>query len=485
MEEKPHKKGLHIKIALISLSSVLLPLILAVFIMPNPIYSIPIGIGIALLLTIVLSLLIKPLDTLLGGTQALSHGNFNQRIDIRSGDEFEDLGQSFNLMAEKLQQSFSKLEQDRDVLSQETNKLEMVLSSVIDGIIAVDMSKNIALMNKAAESMAGFSLKEVQGRPIDQLIHFFNEQEEIYPKTYCQENFSQVVKLVGKDGKQIRVNLLASPVTSLVQTGLSCILILHDLTPETEIERMKLDFVSMASHELKTPLTSIIGYLSVFLSENKDKLSKEQFELLNRSLVSAHELLVLVQNILNVNKIERDQLDIVVEPLDYALILIKAVNDLQNQAKLKNITLIVAPLPSLPKVMADPILTSEVISNLVSNAINYTSPGGQVTVSTEVTPTEVTTTVSDTGIGIPKEAIPNLFNKFFRVSGNLQKGPKGTGLGLYIAKSIVTKLNGKIWVESEVDKGSQFHFSLPIAPQLGIDRSKFLKEAIQQGALHY
>lgn len=485
MEEKPHKKGLHIKVAIITLMAVILPLILTVFITPNPLYFIPIGISIALLAIVVIYILLKPIGSLLKGTEILSRGNFNYRIDQRTGDEFETLGESFNLMAEKLQQSFISLEKDKDIILSERNKLEMVLSSIIDGIIAIDMSKNIALMNKAAESMTGYSLQEMQGRPIDQFIHFFIDQEEVTPKAYCQTNFNQVLKLVGQDAKQVKVNLSASKVFEGVQTNLGCILILHDLSKEQELEQMKLDFVSMASHELKTPLTSIVGYLSVFLSENSSKISKQDLELLNRSFVSARQLLTLVENILSVNKIERDKFSVTAEPIDYLSVLSKAVEDLENQAKLKNITLTLSLPTSLPKVMADPIRTAEVVNNLVSNAINYTNSGGVVSVYTTVSPTEVTTTVEDTGIGIPKEAIPHLFNKFFRVSGNLQKGPKGTGLGLYIAKSIITKLNGTIWVESEVGKGSKFYFSLPIAPQVGIDTQKFAKEAILSGSLNY
>ncbi len=134
----------------------------------------------------------------------------------------------------------------------------------------------------------------------------------------------------------------------------------------------------------------------------------------------------------------------------------------------------------------DPGRIIEVVTNLIANAINYTNPGGQVTVFMQVSPTEVTTTITDTGVGIPKEAIPRLFSKFFRVSNLTQKASKGTGLGLYIAKSIINKMNGKIWVESELGKGSRFLFTLPIASKTAsLDSQKFTSEAIQSGALNY
>ncbi|MBI2334430.1 HAMP domain-containing histidine kinase [Candidatus Daviesbacteria bacterium] len=317
------------------------------------------------------------------------------------------------------------------------------------------------------------------------MIKLFSEQEEILPKTYCRGSFNKPVKVVGKEGKQTKVNLMTTQAEGTVQTNLSCILILHDLSKEEELEQMKLDFVSMASHELKTPLTNIIGYLSVFIEENRPKLTKEQAELLDRSLVSARQLQALVENLLSVNKIEREQMAVSVEQVDLNAVLDKAVEDLQNQAKLKNIILNYTKDATLPKVMADPLRLAEVINNLVANAISYTGAGGRVSVYSNSAPNEIVTTVEDTGVGIPAEAIPHLFNKFFRVSNTLQKGSKGTGLGLYISKSIIQKLNGRIWVESEPGKGSKFHFSLPIVQEATLNSNRFVSEAIQTGALNY
>lgn len=489
MEEKPHKKGLYLKVALITLVASLCPVVLAIFFFSNPIYKVAVAILVAVLSIFILLRMLKPLSSLLKGTETLSQGNLNFRVDVRSGDEFESLGQSFNLMAEKLQQSFTKLEQDTSLISAERNRLSTVLSSLTDGIMAIDFNKNIILANKAAESLTGYTLSEMQGRPIDEFIHLFDDSEELTPKSYCQINsFGQVLNLLGKNGKEVKVGLTASPVSQELQTNLSCILLLHDLSREQELEQMKLDFVSMASHELKTPLTSIMGYLSVFINENRGKIPRDELDLLEKSLVSSQQLLTLIQNILNVNKIEKEKLTIAAEPIDYASILAKVVmEDLQNQAKQKNITLTLTPSQTpLPKVLADPLRITEVVTNLVANAINYTNPGGQVNVFVHPTPQEVITTVSDTGVGIPKEALSHLFNKFFRVSNQLQKASKGTGLGLYIAKSIIEKLNGKIWVESEVGKGSKFSFTLPVVRPTGaLDSNKFVHSIIQSGGLNY
>ncbi len=491
MKNNSHKKGLRLKIGLVTILGILIPILTIFFIHTNPLVSILIGIGICLLVQIILFWILKPLDNLHSGIETLGEGNLNFRLDIRSNDEFEEIGNSFNLVAEKLNQDYQKLEGERDAVSAQKSRLDVILSSVIDGIIAIDFNKNIMVLNKAAEELTGYTASEVYGKPIDQIIHLFSDQEEIFPKTYCQGNFNQPAKIIGKGARQTKINLMTAQISGKVQTNLNCILILHDLSKEEELEQMKFDFVSMASHELKTPLTSIIGYLSVFLNEyhsNRNTLPKEDLELLDRSLISAQQLLNLVQNLLNVNKIEREQMSVSIEPIDYLPILTKAVDDLKSHAGEKNITLTLAtPQLPLPKVSADAIRIGEVITNLVANAINYTDAGGRISVNIKVSPNELTTTVSDTGVGIPKEAIPHLFNKFFRVSNQLQKGSKGTGLGLYISKSIIEKLNGKIWVESEVGVGSNFSFTLPITTVANrlIDTNRFISADIQTGNLSY
>lgn len=433
-------------------------------------------------------LFLKPLSDLVNSFERLSNGNFNQRIDIRSGDEFEKVGQSFNLMADKISQIFHNLETEKSIATSEKSKLAEVLSSIVDGIIAIDFNKNIILSNKSASEITGFTQEELIGHPVDQLIHLFTDTEEILSKTYCSNSFNSVAKLVGKEGKQIKVNLSTAKLSGSVSTNVSCILILHDIAKEEELEKMRLDFVSMASHELRTPLTSIIGYLSVFINENKEKVEKEELELLNKSLTSATQLLNLVGNLLNVNKIEREQMSVIAQPLDYFPIVSKVVEDLKAQAVQKSVVLSISAPDFLPKVLADPIRTPEVITNLVANAINYTDSGGQVKVTLEASPNELITSISDTGVGIPKDAIPHLFNKFFRVSNQTQQASKGTGLGLYISKSIVEKLGGKIWVESEMGKGSKFSFSLPLAEKVStgiINRGNFVGQQIQAGALNY
>lgn len=481
------KISLRLKLIALLFSAVLIPLFAINFLNINSPISYLFGFLTTIAATLVLFLILKPLDKFVQAAKSLGEGNLNYKLDIRSNDELESVADAFNLMAGKLAFSFQKLEQEKDVISSEKNRIDSVLSSIVDGIIALDFNKNIVFTNKTAESITGFTLNDLKGKPIDQFIHLYSDQEEITPKIYCDVSFNQTVTLIGRDGKRAKVNLITSKIDGQVQTNLGCILMLHDLSREEDLERMKLDFISMASHELKTPLTSIIGYLSVFIQENRGKIATDELNLLEKSLISSQQLLSLVQNILSVNKIERDQLAVSPQIVDYQAILTKSVEDLQNQAKQKNITLTLnLPNESLPKVMADPIRITEVVTNLVANSINYTNAGGKVDISVQISQVEVTTSISDTGIGIPKEAIPHLFNKFFRVSNTTQQASKGTGLGLYIAKSIINRLGGKIWVESEIGLGSKFYFTLPVTSGIKtFESDQFIGQEIQHGALNY
>jgi len=476
------------KFTMLTSLGILVPLLVSLFLVHNLFISITVGILAALILSGLIFLFLKPLKDLINSAENLGNGNFNQRVDIRSDDDFETVGKSFNLMADKVSHIFQNLEREKDIAIAENSKLNEVLSSIVDGIIALDFNKNILLSNKSAEEITGFTQAEALGQPVDKLIHLYSGDEEILSKTYCQSSFNQSAQLVGKNGRQTKVNLSTSQLNGRVQTNIFCILILHDIAKEEELEKMRLDFVSMASHELRTPLTSIIGYLSVFIDENKGKVAQTELDLLQKSLTSAQELLTLVQNLLNVNKIEREQMSVTAQAIDYLPIISKVLEDLKNQAVQKNVILNFNPPPKLPKVLADPLRISEVITNLVANAINYTNTGGKIDVSLLITPNELITTVSDTGIGIPKEAIPHLFNKFFRVTNTTQQADKGTGLGLYISKSIIEKLGGMIRVESEINKGSQFSFTLPLAERKSvgtINSGTFVGQEITAGALNF
>lgn len=430
-------------------------------------------VGSMILLFIIASLLsnnlTKPILKLKDATSLLTKGKLDTRINMKSHDELEDLGKSFNNMAENLQDVVQKLEQDKGLLSAERNKMAVALSSITDGIIGVDMERKIIIFNKAAERITGYSYDQVLGKPIYDVIHFRDAAGEIDSEIYCPirtDDYEGVVyqnndiKISAK--KESYAHLTVGKIKEGRHVNLGCILALEDITHEKELEEMKLDFVSMAAHELRTPLTSIRGYLSVFQEEDIN-LNQEQRVFLERISIASDQLVSLVENLLNVTKIEKGVMALNKKPVQI-MDLIKTITDsLKAPAEQKRIKVSIEdPSAPLPMVSVDAFRVSEVITNLLANAIAYTERNGSITVSFEVADNDVITHIQDTGQGIPQEAIPHLFTKFYRVSGKLEQGSKGTGLGLYIAKAIIDMHNGKIWVESSLNKGSTFSFSLPI-----------------------
>lgn len=366
---------------------------------------------------------------------------------------------------------YQDIKKDREIISAERNKLAVALSGIADAVVGADLKNNIVIFNAAAQKLTDTSEKEALGKPLDQVITLFDEEREIPPAEYAPiklDSFEGVifnkknVKFVAKN-KQSVVNVITGKIKEGVSINLGSILVFHDITEEKKLEEMKLDFVSMAAHELRTPLTSLRGYLSVFMEENKKMFNSEQAMFLNRMNISASQLTSLVENLLNVSRIERGVFTISLEPIDWVAVARGIVDNFQGRAKDRQIKLILQePKTPMPKIYADKLRIDEVLSNLISNAIAYTKPNGSVTVVIEKSENDIITHVADTGQGIPKEAMPHLFTKFFRVSGALESGSKGTGLGLYISKAIIDMHNGKIWVESQVDRGSTFSFSLPI-----------------------
>lgn len=384
-----------------------------------------------------------------------------------------------------------------------------ILNSINDGVLAVDLDKQVIFVNKQALNMFHLQPQQVLGKKISEVIKVFSQDKPIPDVTYCpirtdglegalyDKTDLLILNTQQPDPIPKSSTLLASvPDPSNAKTikptfalcvkqtklgssfGIGAILIIKDQSDEKQLESMKLDFVSMAAHELRTPLTSIKGYLSVFIKENQAKLSSDQQMFLNRISISTQTLMSLVENLLNVSRVERGAFSMYKEEIDWVKLVCQTVDDYKLRAKEKNQLLeFIEPQQTIPKISADKLRISEVIYNLIANALNYTAPGGTIQVWIEADSNAVITHVKDTGEGIPKEAIPHLFTKFFRISGNLEQGSKGTGLGLYIAKSIIDMHKGKIWVNSELGKGSIFSFSIPISKEANedINTKSFIK----------
>jgi two-component system, OmpR family, phosphate regulon sensor histidine kinase PhoR len=406
--------------------------------------------------------LTRPIRKLQKAALQLENGEISTPLDVKSGDEIENLSHSFATMVNRLLQREA-------LLKQEKRETDTILQSLTDGVVALDQQGQIIAFNKAAEQTTGFTSAGMVKQKFDDVLHFYDGQELLYFFTYNDQGATLVhqfkdktLHMVNQKGEKVSISLTTSPVVFEHQRS-GFIIAFHDISREQELEEMKLDFVSMAAHELRTPLTAIRGYASLLQMQNAKSLDQSGQELINRLVVSSENLGNLIENLLSVSRIERSAFSVDARPVDLSNTIKGVIDNVRPQATTKKQTITLLVPDELPVVIADVFRIGQVILNFVANAVNYTQEGGSITIKAERKDANLVISVSDTGRGIPPDALARLFTKFFRVSGALEQGAKGTGLGLYISKSIIEMHKGKIWVESEVGKGTTFAFSLPIA----------------------
>jgi PAS domain S-box-containing protein len=353
----------------------------------------------------------------------------------------------------------------------ERNKLTTVMQSIVDGVFALDKTSKVILANPAVLSMLKLQKKDILGKKLDDCLTMFNGEQKVSCKDLLplknltkDKVIAQLKSLkitTSSSDKHIFVNLTSSAIKEGKEVGLGAIITMSDVSKEKELEEMKIDFVSMAAHELRTPITSARGYLSLIQKDGLDKLSPEQRSYIDKAFIASTQLASLVDNLLAVSRIEQGAVKLQVASCDWIKTVKDCVANFQPLAKEKKIKLIANLPQKLSNVLIDKFRITEVLSNLIDNALAYTKSNGKVVVEVEEKNDEIITNIKDTGIGIPQEALPKLFTKFFRVSGILEQGSKGTGLGLYISKAIVEMHHGRIWVNSILGKGSSFSFALP------------------------
>jgi two-component system phosphate regulon sensor histidine kinase PhoR len=239
------------------------------------------------------------------------------------------------------------------------------------------------------------------------------------------------------------------------------VLVLHDVTDLRKLERVRRDFVANVSHEFKTPLTAIQGFAETLLAGALDD-PQNRVRFLEIILEHSRRLARLTDDLLRLSQMDADRLGLEIRRVGVSQFVESCVETAQRPASERDLRVSVNLSNRLPDIAADRRRLAEVLQNLLDNAIQYTPPGGQIMLSASAEGSEVTFTVSDTGIGIPQTDQPRIFERFYRVDVARSREVGGTGLGLAIAKHLVEVHGGRIWVESEVGQGSQFHFTVPV-----------------------
>jgi len=374
-------------------------------------------------------------------------------------------------------EDIDKIRQDLIVKNREVEaskaKIEVMLENIGDGVIGINNKGEIIFINKQVEILTGWREEELMGKSLIHSIKLIDGQGNEVPVSerpirnalYSNKKvISNSYYYQRKDGSQFAVSITATPVVvyGLVIGGID---VFRDVTKEREVDRMKTEFISLASHQLRTPLSAIKWFTEMLVDGEMGSLNAEQKELVENIYQSNERMIGLVNTLLNISRIESGRIIIDPEPTDIKTLVDQVVLELQPKIQKKNHKLIVSVHGELPKIKIDPKLTRHVYMNLLTNAIKYTPEGGEIVVLISKSGNEIISQISDNGFGIPKRDQEKVFTKFFRSKNIIGIETDGTGLGLYLTKAIVDSSGGKIWFESEEGKGTTFWF---ILPSLGI-----------------
>ncbi|HTE48779.1 MAG TPA: ATP-binding protein [Candidatus Paceibacterota bacterium] len=348
-----------------------------------------------------------------------------------------------------------------------------ILFSIGDGIIATDANRRIIIMNKVAENLLGWKIDEAIGKLYSNVVTLEDEkgtfipvEEPIY-KAFKEGTTTSDIKttsglyLVGKNKTKVPVAITVSPVIWGSKI-IGAVEVFRDVTEEKAIDKAKTEFVSLASHQLRTPLTAISWYTEMVLNEDVGKITPEQKKYLEQIYRGNQRMVELVNTLLDVSRIEMGTFAVDLKLIDVIEIARNVFSEqtleiLQKELKIKEDF-----GKDIPKFMADAKLFGIVFQNLISNAIKYTPVGGTIEFSISMDKKNILTKITDTGYGIPEKQQSKIFSKLFRADNVLDKDTTGTGLGLYIAKSVVENSGGKIWFESKENAGTTFYVTIPM-----------------------
>ncbi len=339
-------------------------------------------------------------------------------------------------------------------ISDEKSKLAAILSNIADGVIMTDSKTRIILANPASEHLFNFQQNKAIEKPLIEVLLNY-EIDELLKKCINtgQERKAQIDTTGGKFLMVIAVPLKTNKISG-------ALLLFQDLTEMRGLQTMRREFVGNISHELRTPLAAIKAIIET-LQDGAIKDSTVAEDFLNRVNLEVDSLTQMVNELIELSRIETGKTHLNMEPVNLNQEIQEAVSHLSPQAERKSVSLVLQLNGGLPLVLADRERLQQVIINIVHNAIKFTPSQGKITIQSDATDNSIMVHVSDTGIGISRDDLPHIFERFFKADKS--RSNSGSGLGLAIAKHIVQAHNGKIWVQSQEGQGSTFSFSIPLS----------------------
>jgi two-component system phosphate regulon sensor histidine kinase PhoR len=408
------------------------------------------ALGLALVLGSILATgIIKPINKIISASRRYSEGNFSRPIFVDSQDEIGELAVTLNKMAQDIEDKIRQL-------NTQNQYLKGIFSSMIEGVILVDNSTRIISINPSVEQIFSVSKSGVEGKLFLETIRN-NDISDIINSVFKQGKFiSQELSLIWPVHKTFQIN--ASPIFDR-EKAVGCLVVLHDITEIRKLETVRRDFVANASHELKTPLTSIKGFVETLLEGAlEDKENSRQF--LNIIQEHTNRLDNLINDLLELSYIESQKMDLRKEEFKLGNLVDEILIGFKSQLNKFGIQVNNNLAPGLI-IYADKEKLGRVLVNLIDNAIKFNKEKGSIEISSEDLDKGTKVIIEDSGIGIPEKDIPRIFERFYRVDKARSRQLGGTGLGLSIVKHIVELHGGSVGVESVEGLGSKFHLILP------------------------
>ena len=411
--------------------------------------SLMFGLAVAILLSFILARTItNPVQRLTRTAQRIAAGDFSQQPQAESADEIGNLTRTFGEMAKVLENTLAEVNGER-------NKLSTLFTYMADGVVAFDKSGHILHMNPAAQQMLGMEFGP-------ELIY-----TQVFPNLNVEESD------LGEGGRYIEIDYAANKRILKILLAMfgtaedensGIMAVLHDITEQKKLDSSRREFVANVSHELRTPLTNVKGYTETLLDAGDELDGETRRNFLQVIYNESDRMTHIVKDLLTLSQLDYGKMDIEMSPIPVKLNVQNIASAMLIEARGQGLTLETKLEEPLPLILADRNRMEQVIANIVSNAIKYNRPGGTVTLSAFSQEDKVVIKVQDTGIGIPQEDIPRLFERFYRVDKARSRERGGTGLGLAIAKEIVEQHQGTIGVESQLDAGTTVTITLPVCP---------------------
>ena len=403
---------------------------------------------------IVCILMVRRITTPLRGmgraARRFAEGDFNHRVPAQQAHELDQLAESLNTMSDHLNKTLS-------TLSEQRNEQQAVLTSMTEGVLAIDKKERVIHMNRVAGEILDVNHKEAKHLMVQQAVRFANLQEFIKAVLGSQKPRSHDLTLRGKTEKQIQAS--GTVLQNAAGDSIGALVVLRDVTQLRHLETVRSDFVANVSHELKTPITSIKGFVETLLSEgwNHDAETLRFLGIINQQ---AGRLNAIIDDLLTLSRLEQKDGHVMTEESNLAAMIESAIYLCQLQAGKKNIRIDMACPSDLTLSMNAPLLEQALV-NLIINAVKYSDPEKKVLVLAEQQEEQVVICVKDEGFGIEHTHLDRLFERFYRVDTARSRKLGGTGLGLSIVKHIVQAHGGTIRVDSKVGTGSTFIITLP------------------------